>query len=135
MNFLLPPFARSSEPWTPDDAQVVLAAFTRSGLSLAEFSEHHGVHPTRLRRWHIRLGLPDPVAAARSVSRSKTARLVELVARPESTATAPNPVPLAHPSPVARTEPVEVLAPGGWQLRVPGELLAELVSALSRAAC
>ena len=39
----------ASRYWHEQDAQRVIAAWRRSGLSLAEFARRHGFHPRRLR--------------------------------------------------------------------------------------
>lgn len=133
MSFQLPPFARSSEPWTPTEAEIVLSALAGSGLSIHEFGEQHQIHPTRLRRWHTRLGLPIPVVATTDAAPRESTRLVELVARRTPTTAASPTVSAPPPAPMAAI--IEVRTPNGWQLRVPGARLAELVHALSSGRC
>jgi hypothetical protein len=41
--------------WREDDARLVVDAWRRSGLSMAEFAKLHGVHAKRLGRWAQRL--------------------------------------------------------------------------------
>ena len=93
--------------WSPADAETVLAALDRSGLTQTEFSRRTGIQVQRLRRWRAR----EPGAGV--------VRLVEMVARA---------APSGEPS-------VEVVSPGGWRLLVPGALLGELVDALSGDRC
>jgi transposase-like protein len=95
--------------WSRADAESILAALDRSGLTPAEFARRTGIQLQRLRRWRERLPVthaPAPV------------RLVELVPRGS-----------------APTALVEVLSPGGWRLQVPRELLGEVVRALSEGTC
>lgn len=117
----VPNFAHLSHRWTEGDARLVLAALDASGLRPCEFARRSGVHVKRLWSWRRRLGQP------RSGVRSPTppaqaARLVELVAAPACLEPA-----------AARC--VEVVTPTGWQIRVPGEQLSDLVHALSRSSC
>ena len=44
------------ERWTAEDAHAVLAAVSRSGLTLSAFATRHGVRPWRLYRWKRVLG-------------------------------------------------------------------------------
>lgn len=44
--------------WRAEDAALVVAAWRRSGESLAAFSQAHGLCPGRLRRWEARLQEP-----------------------------------------------------------------------------
>ena len=41
--------------WRPQDAELVLAAFGSSDLTMAAFAQDHGVQFSRLRRWPARL--------------------------------------------------------------------------------
>jgi transposase len=41
--------------WHQADASLVLAAWSKSGLSLSAFARRHGIKPKRLWRWHERL--------------------------------------------------------------------------------
>ena len=115
--------------WRVSDARLVLAALASSGLTAAEFSRRTGIPPNRLSRWGTRLNAPDPGhrGPGRPRALEQAARLVELV-----------PVlPVAGvQAPVAASLlAVEVRTPGGWQLRVPGELLGELVGVLAARSC
>ena len=49
--------AASRNPyWGEEDARVVLAEWSSSGLELEEFARRHGLNAGRLRRWSERLG-------------------------------------------------------------------------------
>ena len=47
---------RGPRQWKADDARRVLAAWRRSGQSLAAFSQLHGVNKQRITWWRARLG-------------------------------------------------------------------------------
>jgi hypothetical protein len=55
---------RSSEPWTEDDARLVLDACAESGESVAAFSRRTGLGAYRLFWWRKRLGPSAPEPAA-----------------------------------------------------------------------
>jgi hypothetical protein len=115
-------FADLPRFWTAADAQRVFAALDASGLTVGAFARATGLSPTRLgpgyrRRMAVRLGVslgedPTPV------------RLVEVVARGT-----------AQPAPSTSQGRIHVVAPHGWRLEVPGELLGELVRALGVRPC
>jgi transposase-like protein len=46
--------AAASSYWTEAEAQAVLEAYEKSGLSMAEFARRHGLGPQRLRWWKKR---------------------------------------------------------------------------------
>ena len=48
--------------WREGDARVVVKAWQRSGETLSEFAERHGVDPKRIARWASQLGGPQPEA-------------------------------------------------------------------------
>ena len=48
---------RGPRQWKADDARRVLAAWRRSGQSLAAFSQVHGVNKQRITWWRARLGV------------------------------------------------------------------------------
>lgn len=115
-------FADLPRFWTSADAQRVFTALDASGLTVGAFARATGLSPTRLgpayhRRMAARIGVslgaePTPV------------RLVEVLTHgtvyPASSTSAPR---------------IQVVAPHGWRLEVPGELLAELVAALGVKPC
>jgi hypothetical protein len=151
----LPSFADLPHRWKRADALAVLAAVDASGLSPTDFAHATGVDVRRIWRWRERLQAERPPRPARSrPAPSGPIRLVELVAhtssavQPVATSAAPaNPLvervaslPIAAvPDPPMLPVPpcplIDVTAPGGWQLRVPGALLAALVHALSERSC
>ena len=45
----------SKKRWGHDDAMVILDAWKRSGLSIAEFSREIGIHAWRIGRWRGRI--------------------------------------------------------------------------------
>lgn len=45
----------SKKRWRHDDAVVILQAWKRSGLSIAEFARRSGIHPWRIGRWRNRI--------------------------------------------------------------------------------
>lgn len=112
-NVRLPNFDHLPVCWTASDARVVLAALDASGLRPFEFARGTGLDPRRI--WRARRSAAA-VAKRTAVGNGGSVRLVELVASVQSPAK-PSHIPVAI---------VEVVAPGGWQLRVPGALLADL---------
>lgn len=46
--------------WREQDARLVVEAWRKSGLSMAEFAKRHGVHLKRLSRWARRLQSTAP---------------------------------------------------------------------------
>ena len=67
--------------WTPEEASVVLAKQTASGLSVQGFAAREGLDAERLYRWRRRLDLaPAPASAFVEVRPSKRPR-IEVVLR------------------------------------------------------
>lgn len=100
----------------------MLTAFAASGLRPTEFARQAGVPVKRVWQWRERLGM-GPRRRSPTV---KPVRLVELVpARLSPEATVPALVTIPE------VPMIDVVTPSGWQLRVPGEMLAHLVYALS----
>jgi len=127
----LPSFDHLPARWRASDARVVLDALSASGLTAAEFARRTGILPKRISRWGLQLGAGHEGGrgAGRPRGSAQPARLVELV---PTVALAAVEVSSATPTGLAA---VEVQTPGGWQLRVPGELLGELVAALAVRSC
>ncbi len=156
-----PSFAELPHRWKRADAHAVLAAVDASGLSPTDFAHATGVDVRRIWRWRERLHAERPPRPTRSRRASSgPIRLVELVTPTSSAvqpvaASPPSAIPLvervasvpvaAVPDPpmlpvptgslAERLPAIDVTAPGGWQLRVPGALLADLVHALSARSC
>ena len=58
------------DPWTEDEARAVLAAASRSGLSLAAFARRHGLLDRTLYWWRTQLRAhPNVEPATRSFAR------------------------------------------------------------------
>jgi hypothetical protein len=136
MSIHLPSFANLPHRWRVSDARVVLTALATSGLTAAEFARRTGIPPKRLSRWSAQLNLPAPVrrGPGRPRKLGRPPRLVELVPAAPVTVV-PAPVTVV-PAPASVDVPaLEVRTPGGWQLRIPGELLGELVSVLAARSC
>ena len=118
----LPTFNHLSARWTPSDAEAVLAALDASGLRPFEFARRTGLDPQRV--WRACRNREE----SRRSSGPVGIELVELVVRETPQVQVGPAVPVRS---VACSAVVEVTTPTGWALRVPGELLAELVQALS----
>ncbi len=105
------PFHRSR--WTEQDARRVLDALERSGKSVREFAEAHGLDPQRLWSWRRRVAGGD----------ATTFR--ELIVRPSAAA------------PVEEGAPFEIRLSSGVVIRVPagfdGDALARLLAVLAQA--
>lgn len=127
----VPSFDHLPARWRASHARVVLDALSASGLTAAEFARRTGIPPKRLSRWGMQLGArPEGCrSAGRPLGSVQPARLVELVPTVALAA-----VEVSAAAPVALAA-VEVRTPGGWQLRVPGELLVDLVGALAARSC
>jgi transposase-like protein len=98
----------ASRYWRAAEAEQVLAAWQRSGQSVAAFAGRHGVSEARLLRWRARLKPAAPVFHP-----------VRVVARA---------APMAVPSP----EPLTLELRGGRRVRVPVGFDPELLEALVR---
>lgn len=100
--------------WTEQDARSALAAQERSGKSVREFAEEHGLDPQRLWSWR------------RRVARGDRTTFRELIVRPSSSAQAPE-----------ERSPFEIRLPSGIVIRVPAgfasEALARLLDVLAQA--
>lgn len=96
--------------WREGDARVVVGAWRRSGQTLSQFAEEHGVPPQRIARW-----------ATRIETRSR------------STAVDFHPVRLIENSGgVDKREPIEVLLVDGRRVCVPqGFAVEELARVLA----
>jgi transposase-like protein len=93
---------RSSEPWTADDARLVLDACAESGEAVAAFARRMGLGAYRLFWWRKRLGRAAPAPAP--------ATFVPLVVR--------------EAMPVEARQPAAVLARGSVRIEL-GVLNAE----------
>lgn len=91
----------------PAEAQRLLAAFERSGLTRAEFERRHNLSPNRLSWWRKRLGL---VASAAPLA---SAAVTFLPVRVEAPSRA------TPPPPTTPAAPIELVLPEGVVLRVP----------------
>ena len=98
--------------WTTQDAEMVLGALERSGQSVREFAEEHGLDPQRLYVWRRRVAGGD-----RTTFR-------ELVVRGSSS---------------PRESSFEVVLPSGVVVRVPPSFdagaLGRLLDVVSQAPC
>jgi hypothetical protein len=104
---------------TPETAAAHLAAWRRSGKTLAEFSVEAGLSHARLRRWQARLGTS------------------EIAERPAFV-----PIRVLEAEPRVADAPaasLEIYAPGGLRVVVPQDFdagaLERLLRAVRRAAC
>ncbi len=98
----------ASRYWRAAEAEQVLAAWRRSGRSVADFARQHGVSDRRLLRWRARL---EPAAP-----RFHPVRVVERT----------RPIPARSP------EPLELELRGGRRVRVPAGFDPEQLEALVR---
>jgi transposase-like protein len=57
----LPESVLTRARWTTEDARAVLAALDRSGRSVRDFAEEHGLDPQRLYAWRRRVAEGDPI--------------------------------------------------------------------------
>lgn len=128
----LPTLDHLPRRWRASDARVALAALAASGLTAAEFSRRTGITEKRLSRWGLQLSQPSTArrAAGRPPAVTGPARLVELV--PTAALVV---VDEPAPTPTVLAAVIEVRTPSGWALRIPGELLGDLVGALSARSC
>jgi transposase-like protein len=106
-----PPFDRPR--WSEDDARIVLAALERSGKSVRDFAEEHGLDPQRVYLWRRRVAAGDRTTFQEVIVRS-------------------SPV-----SPVTGDAPFEIVLDSGVVVRVPpsfdGSALARLLGVLVQA--
>ena len=95
--------------WTAAEAGAVLERIERSGLSVKEFADKHGLGVERLYRWKRRL-------AHRSSGQGSRPSFTEVTIRPTAPAAA-----------------IEIELPGGIALRVGGDSrIEDAVAILSR---
>jgi transposase len=103
--------------WTSADARAVLAAYERSGLTLAAFARRHGLSPHRLYEWHRR-------GDARIAPRFFPVKLVG---------------PAIGPSVEVPNGILEIVIAGDRRVRVHGAvdtaILAQVIEVLERTAC
>jgi transposase-like protein len=97
--------------WTPAQARLVIERIARSGVTVKQYADEHGLGVERLYRWKRRLQEARPGADA-------AARFAEVTIRP---------------SPPAKA--IEIELPGGVCLRVAGDSrVDDTVAILSRLA-
>lgn len=66
-----------SPRWTEADARIVLAALARSGQSVRDFAERHGVDPQRVYLWRRRVAGGDRTTFHEVVVRAPPSTLTE----------------------------------------------------------
>jgi len=115
------PTPRPSGRWTPEYARLVLDAFDKSELSLAEFARRRGVGTQRIRWWQNQIRRPP---------RSNGPHLVELVVTG-------SPEPIAPAADVAAV--IRVRCPSGHVLELahcsPEQALCAVFRALQQTRC
>ena len=113
--------------WSADDAQRVLAAYRKSGLTIHAFAKVYGLPNSRLYHWRRRLAADEAQTAPNdtdiapdvdaprgkessldSEPTQEPVRLIRLTVKPEAPVTEP-----------CQLSPFEVGLPNGWSLRVP----------------
>ena len=104
----------------PAEARRLLAAFERSGLTLAAFEHRHNLSPNRLGWWRKRLGDAPAAPGARPAAAAVTFLPVRVAVPTRAT---PPPVPTPAPS-------IELVLPDGAVLRVPPSFDAAALSRL-----